>query len=133
MTPVVVDASAVLQLLALEKAPVDLPDLHAPALLWSETLAAIRTVAWRGDLPADAERRMLDRLWRLPVVPFDDRQMLLTRARGIAANLGWAKTYDAEYVALAEILAIPLLSLDARLARGAGHLVEIVTPVDIGL
>ena len=59
--------------------------------------------------------------------------MLLARAWRIAASLGWAKTCDAEYVALAEIPAIPSPSLDARLARGAGHLVEIVTPVDIGL
>jgi predicted nucleic acid-binding protein len=40
--------------------------------------------------------------------------------------LGWAKSYDAEYVALAQFLKCPLLTIDARLARGAAHLIEFV-------
>lgn len=133
MIAVVIDASAALQLLAGERSPAHVADLHAPPLLWSETIAAIRTVAWRGDLPVDAERRMIDRLWRLPITRFEDPGMLLARAWRIAVDLGWATTYDAEYVALAEILALPLLTLDARLARGAGHRVRIVAPGDLGL
>jgi len=46
----------------------------------------------------------------------------------LARSLGWAKTYDAEYIAVAQALACPLLTIDARLARGAGHVVEILGP-----
>ena len=49
----------------------------------------------------------------------------------VADALGWAKTYDAEYVALAQHLDCPLLTIDARLARGAGRVVSIVGPADL--
>ncbi len=49
----------------------------------------------------------------------------------IAEWLGWATTYDAEYVALAQALDAPLVTADARLARGAGGLVRTLGPSDI--
>ena len=49
----------------------------------------------------------------------------------VADELGWAKTYDAEYVALARILRCPLLTIDARLKRGASRLVRVVGPADL--
>ena len=46
--------------------------------------------------------------------------------------LGWAKTYDAEYVALAQILDIPILTRDRRLARGgASRFVRLLGPMDL--
>jgi hypothetical protein len=50
------------------------------------------------------------------------------RSLQVATALGWAKSYDAEYVALAQALACPLLTVDARLIRGAGHLIETIGP-----
>lgn len=49
----------------------------------------------------------------------------------MALSLGWAKTYDAEYVALARLSHEPLLTIDARLARRVGDLVEVRTPADL--
>jgi len=50
------------------------------------------------------------------------------RAWAIADALGWAKTYDAEYVALAQFVDCSLLTLDARLARGASAVVRTIGP-----
>jgi len=52
-------------------------------------------------------------------------------AWAVADELGWAKTYDAEYVALARALGCRLVTVDARLKRGAGRLIEIVGPADL--
>ena len=40
----------------------------------------------------------------------------------IADRLGWAKTYDAEYIALASILRCDLATLDAGMREGAERL-----------
>lgn len=53
---------------------------------------------------------------------------LQERAWQIADDLGWAKTYDAEYVALAQLSDAPLLTTDARLARSAVRLVRLLDP-----
>lgn len=70
---------------------------------------------------------------RLTGLPIERRmpEDLHERAWSVAARLGWAKTYDAEYVALAEYAAITLLTLDARLRRGARRLVEVLGPTDL--
>ncbi len=49
----------------------------------------------------------------------------------LARDLGWAKTYDAEYVALARLLKAPLVTIDGRLARAVGNLVQIIAPADL--
>ena len=52
-------------------------------------------------------------------------------AREVARQLGWMKTYDAEYVALAQKLGVELLTRDERLRRGASGLVAVVSPDDL--
>lgn len=49
----------------------------------------------------------------------------------IAGEFGWAKTYDAEYLALAHLLDCRLVTLDARLRRGADRLGFVVTPLEL--
>ena len=49
----------------------------------------------------------------------------------VADELGWAKTYDAQYVALAKILNCKLASIDERLLRGIARLGIAIRPRDI--
>ena len=94
-------------------------DLVAPPLLWSETTSAIHERLRREDLSVELARRVLGAIRSAPIA----REMpdeLYRRAFEVADGLGWAKTYDAEYVALADILECRLLTVDERLMRGAG-------------
>lgn len=129
---VVVDASVVVQA-CLEAAgfePLAGHKLVGPHLLVSEALSALHESAFRGEITRDLARAAADRLRAAPI-DLTRPDGLTTDAWEIADALGWAKTYDAEYVALARLLGCPLLTVDARMARGAGHLIRIVGPADI--
>ena len=122
-----IDASAYFPICVIGELPSRLKayELVAPSLLWSETLSALREASWRRALSEDLARAAVDRLGSLGVYQADDPD-LPSRAYRIAEQLGWAKTYDAEYVALAQILEAPIFTRDARLVRGAQRLVEFV-------
>jgi predicted nucleic acid-binding protein len=49
----------------------------------------------------------------------------------VAEEFGWAKTYDAEYVALAKRNDCRLVTVDGRLRRGAERLGFVVTPAEL--
>jgi predicted nucleic acid-binding protein len=102
----------------------------APSLMWSEATSVLHEMQWRGaiskDLAAEARRRLAGS-------PITRRSLsgLQTRAWEIAERMGWAKTYDAEYVAMAQLLMCPLLTTDARMARAAANEVGIITPAEL--
>ena len=50
----------------------------------------------------------------------------------MADQLGWATTYDAEYVALTQLQADALVTLDPELARRAGELVRVAGIEELG-
>jgi predicted nucleic acid-binding protein len=129
----VVDASIALAMATGSDLPAWAPrvELLAPHLLWSEALSVLRESVWRGVVPAAEAERIRGRLADLHVEPRAPAD-LRDRAWSVAERLGWAKTYDAEYVALAELEGVRLLTLDARLRRGAGRIVEIVGPTELG-
>ena len=105
--------------------------VHAPPLMWSETLSGLSQAAHRGQLSASQLDRALDRLEAFPVVASAADAIHRRAALDIARQLGWAKTYDAEYVALARTLGCPVLTTDRRLQRGAERLIDIVGPADV--
>lgn len=116
MTRFVVDATAVLHLVA---TGADVPSGHrllAPTLLRSQTLSAVHEAVQRGELPAAVARERLAGVARLPIRLLGDG-VLRRRAWEVADRLGWASTYDAEYVALTELQADALVTLDPELAR----------------
>jgi predicted nucleic acid-binding protein len=116
MTRFVVDASAVLHL-AIEG--IEVPTSHtllAPTLLRSQTLSLLHEAVQRGDIPSDVGRDRLARIGRMPIRLLGDG-VLRRRAWDVATKLGWASTYDAEYVALTQLQADALITLDEDLAR----------------
>jgi predicted nucleic acid-binding protein len=104
--------------------------LVAPPLLWSEARSALHEALWRREIPTEEARTALESLEAAPVRPRSHRR-LGTIAWQLADELGWAKTYDAEYLALASLLHCQLVTLDARLHRGAARLGFIITPRDL--
>jgi predicted nucleic acid-binding protein len=105
-------------------------DLVAPVLLRSETLSALQGMHWRKEISGELAERATERLLDAPI-RLVRRTEIYREARRIASGLGWAKTYDAEYIALALVEGAALLTIDARLARRARELVEIRTPSDL--
>ena len=101
--------------------------LVAPSLLWSEARSALHELRWRGEITADDAERARRRVEDSPVERVDDRR-LGDEAWRLADELGWAKTYDAEYVGLARLLGCRLVTLDARLRRATDRLGFVVGP-----
>ena len=122
MTRFVVDSSAVLHLV---RKGIDVPDEHellAPTLLRSQTLSAVHEAVHRGELTAETAREQLARIQRLPIRLLGDA-VLRRRAWDLAEKLGWASTYDAEYVALTQLQADAVVTLDPELARSVEGIV----------
>lgn len=104
--------------------------LVAPPLLWSEATSALHESMWRGDISSELGNGAIARLADAPIERRASRR-LYREAWSVAERLGWAKTYDAEFVALALLSRCPLLTIDERLKRGAARLVEVVGPADL--
>jgi len=105
-------------------------DLVAPALLWSEVTSVLNEMRWRGEVSEELAESAFDRLLTATITRRAD-ESLYAEARYVARELGWKKTYDAEYLALARMLDTNLLSRDERLRRGARRLVTVVGPDEV--
>jgi predicted nucleic acid-binding protein len=128
MTRFVVDASAVLHLASTDYEVPAEHELLAPTLLRSQTLSALHEAVARGEMPADVARERLARIGRLPIRLLGDA-VLRRRAWDVADRLGWATTYDAEYIALTQLQADAFVTLDADLARKVEGIVP-TAPID---
>jgi predicted nucleic acid-binding protein len=95
--------------------------VHAPHLIDVEVSHVVRDHAKRGVLSTYRAQEALEdwgdlRLARYPTWPFLERMWALRE------NLS---AFDAAYVALAEALDAPLITMDRRLARTGGHTARI--------
>ena len=105
-------------------------DLIAPPLLWIEAESVLHAGAWRGDLSARHAEDMRDRLRAAPIAQ-DRPRGLADAAWALADEMGWAKTYDANYVALARLRGCRVVTLDARLRRGTARLGLVIGPTEL--
>jgi predicted nucleic acid-binding protein len=130
MTRFVVDTSAVLHLASAGIEVSSEHELLAPTLLRSQTLSALHEAVHRGELEPDVARDRLERIWKMPIRLLGDA-VLRRRAWKLADQLGWASTYDAEYVALTQLQADAFVTLDAELARSVERIVETASIDDL--
>ena len=126
---IVVDASAMLEVLLGTATGALVEDrlltggesLHAPHLLDVEVAQVLRRYAAAGELTPERGREALIDLADFPVHRYP-HDVLLSRIWELRHNV---TAYDAAYVALAEILAAPLVTCDARLGSAPRHAAKI--------
>jgi len=124
---IVVDASAVVEVVAyrrIEALPERLDTggtLHAPHLIDVEVTHAMRGLVARGELSVDGAFLARRNAAEMSMTLYP-HALLLERAWQLRHT---HSTYDAVYIALAELLAAPLVTCDARLASSRGHDAEI--------
>jgi predicted nucleic acid-binding protein len=129
----VVDASVLVEYLtsganaeaARERIFDDRHAVWAPELVDAEVGHVLRREERRGDLDEEAAG---EALWELDLLPVKrvSHEQLLRYAWLLRDNVTF---YDALYVALAEMLDEPLVTLDARLARaGVDAKIEVLAP-----
>lgn len=123
MAKFVVDCGVVLRLVRDEIEVHGAHHLLAPTLLRSQTLSELHEEVHAGKLDPAAARALLARIWAMPIRLLGDA-VLRRNAWEIAEQLGWAETYDAEYVALTKLQADAFVTLDASLARRVAGIVR---------
>lgn len=102
--------------------------LVAPTLLRSQVLSLLYQAVRRGELSKADAARQLDYVRALRIRLLGDR-VLQGAAWKVADQLGWPDTLDAEYVALTQLQADALITLDGPLALAARRLVT-VAPIE---
>ena len=128
-TRFVIMPDVALRLAAGEVVPREGHRLVAPALLRSQVLALLYGATLRGELTRRDADRQLDHLRALRVRLLGDR-VLQRHAWTVAEQLGWSDTFDAEYVALTQLQADVLVTLDPEIATAAAGLVT-VADIDV--
>src|SRR4051812_49351584 len=126
MTRYVIDAGVVLQL---AREGLEVPAEHqllAPTLIRSQALTVMHEAVQRGELEDAEALKLLARVGKLKIRLLGDG-VLRRAAWKYADQLGWASTYDAEYVALTKLQADALITLDDDLARSVEGVVPIAS------
>lgn len=122
---IVVDASAIIEVLLGTSAASRIAErffaegetLHAPHLLDVEVAQVLRRYALADAFGPERGGEALEDLAGFPIVRYSHEPFLF-RIWELRHNV---TAYDAAYLALAEALAAPLVTRDAKLASSVGH------------
>ena len=98
--------------------------------MWSEVRSSLHEARWRGEVSDEQATRAVMALEASPI-RVRTHKRLGAEAWRIADELGWAKTYDAEYLALASLLRCRLVTVDTRLRRATAHLRFVIGPTEL--
>ena len=98
--------------------------LIAPTLLRSQLLSLLYRAVRQGELTKQEADRQLNYMRRLQIRLLGDR-VLQSVAWKVADQLGWPDTLDAEYVALTQLQADALITLDKKFAAAVEGLVTV--------
>jgi predicted nucleic acid-binding protein len=124
MATYVIDAPAAIELVGRGFEDAGAHSLMAPTLLRSQTLSLLHEAVTHGRLSSSTARERLERVGALPIRLLGDFRLRLT-AWKVADQLGWAGTYDAEYVALTRLHGDALITGDPVFARAVAGVVEL--------
>ncbi len=123
MTRFVVDCETLLRVAAGEIEIAREHQLVAPTLVRSQALSALYEAYRRGELSAADGIARVTRMNSLKVRFLGDKVLQPTAWR-VAEQLGWERTYDAEFVALTQLQADIFVTSDLELAREVSDLVQ---------
>ena len=126
MARFVVDRETLLRIAAGEIEVAAEHRLVAPTLVRSQALSALYAAARRGEISAAEGLDRVTRVNSLKVRFLGDKVLQRTAWR-VAEQLGWETTYDAEFVALTQLQADALVTLDANLARQIEGIVSVAS------
>ncbi len=94
-----------------------------PPLFFAEVTSVLRSHAYQERLSADESRELLSESLEWPLTAYEDNPQLQRRALELAALYNRPKAYDAQYLAVAELVGCELWTLDRRLVNAvAGEL-----------
>lgn len=94
-------------------------EMYAPMLLEYEVCSALQREVSNRNLSKNAAAATIELVHGLGIQMISPTPSLHQAALAWAAKLHHSKTYDAQYLALAEQMHFPLLTADKRLARVA--------------
>jgi predicted nucleic acid-binding protein len=126
MTRFVIDTGTTLHLASASVEVSPGHQLHAPTLWRSETLSALYEAVRRDEIATEVARERLAYINRMKIRLLGDA-LLRRRAWDVAEQLDLATTYEAEYVALAQLQKCTLVSTDKRWLKRVGNLVPTAT------
>jgi predicted nucleic acid-binding protein len=131
VTLVIIDSSILLASVLLDEPLTDLAQalmihwtragvqLSAPRLFRSELVAVMRKAVFQKRITYSQGEMLLDKVLTHPVV-FHDDDALMKSAYEIATRFNLPRTYDAQYLALAERLACDFWTADEKLLNSTG-------------
>jgi len=126
---IVVDSSVILEVLLRTKSAQAIEKkifskgqtLHAPHLIDLEIAQVIRRYTFAGEITPERGSQAIEDLIDFRISRYS-HDILLPRIWDLRSNM---TAYDAAYVTLAEVLNVPLLTRDAKLARSLGSRAKI--------